>query len=107
MDYEIDLTQPEGQRIRNLTWRDKPLDPDQKLRIAINSYRSGGAAGYGMFRNAKVVWRSPEDVRQLIIDYYSEHRELPAKPVGNWRVVPNEALQTLERDALKEAPLYK
>jgi hypothetical protein len=33
-----------------------------------------------MLRNAKVVWRSPEDIRQLIIDYYSEHAELPARP---------------------------
>jgi 2',3'-cyclic-nucleotide 2'-phosphodiesterase / 3'-nucleotidase len=107
VDYEIDLAQPVGQRIRNLTWKGRPLDPDQKLRIAINSYRSGGAAGYSMFRNAKVVWRSPEDMRQLIIDYYSEHGELPAAPDRNWRIVPTEAVQTLEREALKEAPVFK
>jgi 2',3'-cyclic-nucleotide 2'-phosphodiesterase (5'-nucleotidase family) len=107
VDYEIDLTQPVGQRIRNLNWKGKPLDPDQKLRIAVNSYRSGGAAGYSMFRNAKVVWRSPEDMRQLIIDYYSEHGELPATPDRNWRIVPTEAVQTLEREALKEAPVFK
>jgi 2',3'-cyclic-nucleotide 2'-phosphodiesterase / 3'-nucleotidase len=107
VEYEIDLTQPEGGRIRNLKWKGKPLDPDQKLRLAINSYRSGGAAGYGMFRDAKIVWRSPEDVRQLMIDYYSEHGELPVKPDRNWRVAPAEALQTLEREARKEAPIYK
>jgi 2',3'-cyclic-nucleotide 2'-phosphodiesterase/3'-nucleotidase len=107
VDYEIDLTQPEGQRIRNLKWKGRPLDPDRKLRIAVNSYRSGGASGYSMFRNAKVVWRSPEDIRQLIIDYYSEHAELPASPTVNWRIVPAEALQTLEREALRETPVYK
>ena len=60
-----------------------------------------------MFRNAKVVWRSPEDIRQLIIDYYSERGAIPATPAGNWRIVPSEAAQTLEREALREAPLYK
>src|ERR1700676_1330377 len=79
VDYEIDLTQPQGQRIRNLQWKGKPLDPDQKLRLAGNKHRAGGSAGYTMFRNAKIVWRSSEDIRQLIIDYYSEHGELPAK----------------------------
>ena len=107
VDYEIDLTKPEGQRIRNLTWKGNPLEPDQQLRLAINNYRAGGAAGYSMFRNAKVVWRSPEDMRQLIIDYYTERGELPAKSNGNWRIVPPEAVQTLEREALKESPVYK
>jgi 2',3'-cyclic-nucleotide 2'-phosphodiesterase/3'-nucleotidase len=107
VDYEIDLTQPEGQRIRNLKWKGRPLDPGQKLRIGINSYRAAGGSGYNMFRNAKVVWRSPEDIRQLIIDYYSERGEIPETPAGNWRIVPAEAVQTLKREALREAPVYK
>ena len=102
VSYEIDLTQPEGRRIHNLTWKGKPLAPDQKLRIAINNYRAGGAAGYSMFKNAKIVWRSPEDVRQLIIDYFSERGTLPDRPDGNWRVVPPQASETLKRQALVE-----
>jgi 2',3'-cyclic-nucleotide 2'-phosphodiesterase/3'-nucleotidase len=99
VNYEIDLTQPEGQRIRGLTWKGRPLLPDQKLRIALNNYRAGGAAGYTMFPQGKIVWRSSEDIRQLIITYFTEHGTLPAKPDGNWRVVPEEARQTLERQA--------
>jgi 2',3'-cyclic-nucleotide 2'-phosphodiesterase/3'-nucleotidase len=107
VDYEVDLTRPEGQRIRNLSWRGKPLEPNQKLRLAVNNYRAGGSAGYAMFRNAKIVWRSSQDIRQLIIDYYIERGELPAKPVGNWRILPAEALRTLEREASREAPVFK
>jgi 2',3'-cyclic-nucleotide 2'-phosphodiesterase / 3'-nucleotidase len=103
VDYEIDLTQPEGQRIRNLKWKGKPLAPDQKLRIAVNSYRAGGAAGYSMFKNARIVWRSSEDIRQLIISYFSERGTLPEKPDANWRIVPQQAQQTLKRQALEQA----
>ena len=53
VDYEIDLTQPEGHRIRNLKWKGRPLQPDQKLRIAVNNYRAGGSAGYSMFKGAR------------------------------------------------------
>ena len=60
-----------------------------------------------MFRNAKIVWRSSQDIRQLIIDYYIERGELPAKPVGNWHILPAEALRTLEREAGRESPVYK
>jgi 2',3'-cyclic-nucleotide 2'-phosphodiesterase/3'-nucleotidase len=100
VDYEIDLTQPPGHRIRNLRWRGHPLDDQQPLRIALNNYRAGGSAGYSMFRGAKITWRSPDEIRDLVIQYYSEHKSLPAQPDNNWRVVPETALRTLEREAL-------
>ena len=103
VDYEIDLTQPPGQRIRNLRWHGKPLDDNQPLRIAVNNYRAGGSAGYSMFHGAKIVWRSPDEIRDLVIQYYSEHKTLPAQPDNNWRVVPEAALRTLEREALAGA----
>jgi len=103
VEYEIDLTQPPGQRIRNLRWHGKPLEDDQPLRIAVNNYRAGGSAGYSMFRGAKVVWRSPDEIRDLVIQYFSEHKTLPAHPVNNWRVVPEAALRSLEREALAGA----
>jgi 2',3'-cyclic-nucleotide 2'-phosphodiesterase/3'-nucleotidase len=101
VDYEIDLKQPVGQRIRNLRWHGEPLDDNQPLRIAVNNYRAGGSAGYSMFRDAAIVWRSPDEIRDLVIQYYSEHKTLPAHPDNNWRVVPEAALHTLEREALE------
>jgi 2',3'-cyclic-nucleotide 2'-phosphodiesterase / 3'-nucleotidase len=103
VEYEIDLTQPQGQRIRNLRWHGKPLDDNQPLRIALNNYRAGGSAGYSMFRGANIVWRSPDEIRDLVIRYYSEHKTLPAQPDNNWRVVPEAALRTLEHEALAGA----
>ena len=103
VDYEIDLTQPAGQRIRNLRWHGKPLDDNQPLRIAVNNYRAGGSAGYSMFRDAPIVWRSPDEIRDLVVQYYSEHKTLPAHPDNNWRVVPEAALHTLEREAREGA----
>ena len=86
--YDIDLTQPEGSRIRNLRFRGEPLEDTRPLRIAINSYRAGGSGGYSVFRDAKVVWRSYRDIRDLMVDYYSGH-PLPVKPDGNWRSSPS------------------
>lgn len=95
--YELDLTRPEGDRVQNLQFRGKPLAPDQKLRIALNNYRAGGSNGYTMFQNAKILWRSYDDLRELIIRYYSEH-ELPTNADDNWRVVPETARQSLQRE---------
>jgi 2',3'-cyclic-nucleotide 2'-phosphodiesterase/3'-nucleotidase len=99
VNYEIDLTQPPGSRIRNLRWRGKLLADEQPLRIAVNNYRAGGSAGYTMFRDAKIVWRSSEEIRDLMIHYYTEQGRLPAQPDHNWRVVPEAARSTLRTEA--------
>jgi 2',3'-cyclic-nucleotide 2'-phosphodiesterase/3'-nucleotidase len=87
VEYEIDRSHPEGDRIRNLRWRGKPLALDQKLRIAINSYRAGSSGGYSMFRGAKVVWRSSEGIRELVIRYYTERKSIPVETLGNWKIL--------------------
>lgn len=97
VDYELDLTKPAGQRVRNLTFKGQPLADDRKLRIAVNNYRAGGSGGYTMFRGAPVVWRSWEDLRELIIRYYSTH-PFPSQPDENWRVVPEAARRVLESE---------
>ncbi len=99
VNYDVDLTKPAGQRIENLRWKGKPLEPNQKLRIAINNYRAGGSAGYGMFKDARILWRSNEDIRSLVVAYFIERRRLPAQPDNNWRVVPESARRTLEAEA--------
>jgi len=98
VEYEIDLRQPEGRRVRNLRWRGKPLSDDQPLRIAINNYRAAGSGGYAMFRDAKIVWRSSEEIRDLIVAYYTERGSLPEKPDRNWRILPPAAVETLKKE---------
>ncbi len=107
VQYEIDLTRPEGDRIRNLMWKGKPLTSDQKLRLAVNNYRAAGSAGYSMFPGAKILWQSQDDIRNLIIQYYTERKQIPVEPDNNWRVIPDEARHTLERQAVEESKRAK
>ena len=102
VEYEIDPTQPEGHRVQNLRWRGAPLADDQKLRLAVNNYRAGGSAGYTMFKGAKIVWRSPKEIRDLIIEYYTERKQLPARADGNWRIVPDSVRELCRREALRQ-----
>ena len=81
--------------------------PDRKLRIAVNNYRAAGSAGYSMFVGAKVLWQSMREIRDLMIEYYTERKRLPVEPDNNWRIVPDEARQTLERQATGEAKRAK
>jgi 2',3'-cyclic-nucleotide 2'-phosphodiesterase (5'-nucleotidase family) len=89
VSYDLDLTKPVGQRIQNLRFKGQPLNPAQKLRLATNNYRVNGGGGYSMYKGATEVFRSSEEIREMIIDWVTEHKSVPAAPTNNWRLLPS------------------
>lgn len=85
--YEINIRKPIGQRIEKLQFRGKPLAPTQRLRLATNNYRVNGGGGYTMYKNAPVVYRSGEEIRELIIDWVERNKTIPTEPSNNWKIV--------------------
>jgi len=86
--YDLDISKPIGQRIQNLHFHGQPLSSTRKLRLATNNYRVNGGGGYTMYKNAPVVYRSSEEIRELIIDWVERNKTVPVKPDNNWRLVP-------------------
>jgi len=86
VSYEIDIAKPAGQRIQNLRFQGKPLDPTQRLRLATNNYRVNGGGGYAMYRGAPELSRSSAEIRELIVEWVEQHREIPSEPTNNWRL---------------------
>ncbi|MFN2529908.1 MAG: bifunctional UDP-sugar hydrolase/5'-nucleotidase [Pyrinomonadaceae bacterium] len=87
VEYVLDITKPFGQRIQNLSFHNQPVKPDQKFRLATNNYRVNGGGGYTMYQGARVVYRSSEEIRELIIDWVERHKTVPTEPTNNWRLV--------------------
>jgi 2',3'-cyclic-nucleotide 2'-phosphodiesterase / 3'-nucleotidase len=86
--YDLDVARPVGQRIQNLRFKGRPLNAAQKLKLAVNNYRVNGGGGYSMYRDAPVVSRSSEEIRDLIIDWIERHKEIPVETNNNWRLLP-------------------
>jgi 2',3'-cyclic-nucleotide 2'-phosphodiesterase/3'-nucleotidase len=90
VNYDLDITKPFGQRILNLRFKDKPVTAEQTFRLAINNYRVNGGGGYVMYKGSPEVFRSSEEIRELIIDWVEEHKYVPTEPTNNWRLIaPN------------------
>lgn len=87
VSYEIDVTKPFGQRILNLKFKGQPLDPNRKLRVVTNNYRVNGGGGFNMYKDAPVIYRSSEEVRELIIDWVERNKTVPTQANTNWRIV--------------------
>jgi 2',3'-cyclic-nucleotide 2'-phosphodiesterase (5'-nucleotidase family) len=86
--YDLDITKPVGDRIQNLRFKGKPLQPTEKLKLVTNNYRVNGGGGYNMYKGAPVVYKSSEEIRELIIDWVERNKTIPSEPTNNWRLLP-------------------
>ena len=88
VSYDLDISKPIGSRIQNLRFKGQPLSLTRKLRLATNNYRVNGGGGYTMYKNAPVLSRSSEEIRELIVDWMERHKTIPTEPNNNWRIMP-------------------
>ena len=88
VEYDLDITKPYGQRVVNLKFKGQPLDLKRKLRLVTNNYRVNGGGGYTMYKDAPVLYRSSEEIRQLIIEWLERNGTVPATATNNWRLLP-------------------
>ncbi len=103
VSYVIDLTQPVGQRIRGLAFHGAALSPSQKLRVAINNYRYTGGGGYSVYQGLPIVYRSREEISELLVDYLKRMKTVPTVADGKWRIEPPEALAAIKKAADEES----
>lgn len=102
VEYEVDLTQPVGRRIRNLRRHGKPLDPAAKFRVAVNNYRYAGGGYYKTYQGLPILYRSPQEVRELLIEYVSRTGAFPTSADNNWRITPREAVEAMIQEAARQ-----
>jgi 2',3'-cyclic-nucleotide 2'-phosphodiesterase/3'-nucleotidase len=88
VEYELDIRRPIGDRIQNLRFHGQPLAPTQKLKLATNNYRVNGGGGYSMYKGAPVLYRSSEEIRELIIDWVERNKTIPTTATNNWKLLP-------------------
>jgi 2',3'-cyclic-nucleotide 2'-phosphodiesterase/3'-nucleotidase len=96
VSYVIDLTQPAGRRVRNLVFRGQPVEPGQRILVAMSHYRYYGDE---RLRTHRIVSQAPQHVLEALVEYASKVRELPVEAGGNWRIEPAEAREALVHEA--------
>ncbi|ELA8196112.1 2',3'-cyclic-nucleotide 2'-phosphodiesterase [Vibrio parahaemolyticus] len=103
VEYQIDITQPpkynanckvinpDSQRIVNLTFNGKPVDPKQDFIIATNNYRAYSNTFPGTGPNF-IAFDSPDENRSVVAAYISrvseEKGEVTPSADNNWSFAP-------------------
>lgn len=85
VQYEIDVTQAVGNRIKNLTYKGAPLSPTQEFVIATNNYRASGGGGFPGIDGTKTIYASPDANRDVLIAYIKEQKNLTLAANGSGR----------------------
>ncbi|MCU6378302.1 bifunctional 2',3'-cyclic-nucleotide 2'-phosphodiesterase/3'-nucleotidase [Morganella morganii] len=103
INYQIDLTQPakydvdcqtvnpQANRIKNVTYQGKPIDPKAVFLIATNNYRAYGGkfAGTG---DKHIAFASPDENRSVLAGYIAAETKakgaVSALAEQNWTFVP-------------------
>jgi len=108
IDYEVDVTKPDGQKVRILQFSDgRPFDEQAWYRVAMNSYRGNGGGellsrGAGIPMDsipARIIYMSDSDQRHYLTQKIEREGTVSAKAFGNWRFVPAEwAEPAIRRD---------
>lgn len=92
IQYEIDVTQAQGSRIKNLTYLGQPIDPAQEFVIATNNYRATSGAGFiPKLDGSATIWASPDANRDVLIAHIRANPTVTRASHGaarSWRFTP-------------------
>ena len=110
IDYEVDLTKPDGQKVRILQMSDgQPFDEKRWYKVVMNSYRANGGGelltrGAGIPKDSlegRVLFHTELDQRHFLTQEIERMGVVDPQPNHNWRFVPEEWVKpALKRDSL-------
>ena len=108
IDYEVDVTKPNGQKVRILRMSNgEPFDEHKWYKVAMNSYRGNGGGelltrGAGIPKEEipnRIIYQSERDQRHYLMQEIEKAGVLNPQPHNNWRFVPEEwTVPAIERD---------
>lgn len=95
--YRIDLRKPVGERVQELQYQDAPVEADDTLSLAVNSYRQAGGGGFSMLSDLPVTQSGNRLVSEVIADFVRRHDTLRTEDVfrQNWSLEPEAAERRL------------
>ncbi|MDY5671736.1 MAG: bifunctional metallophosphatase/5'-nucleotidase [Prevotella sp.] len=97
IDYEVDVTKPDGEKVKILRMSNgQPFDERKWYNVAVNSYRGNGGGelltrGAGIPKDSldsRIIYRSKRDQRYYLMEAIEKMGTIEAKANNNWKFVP-------------------
>ncbi|MCM1312598.1 MAG: 5'-nucleotidase C-terminal domain-containing protein [Bacteroides sp.] len=97
--YEVDVTQPEGEKVRIICMGNgTPFYEDREYTVAMTAYRANGGGelltkGAGIAKEDikdRIVSYTEKDIRHYLMQYIKEKETVTPKAINHWRFVPED-----------------
>ena len=108
IDYEVDLTKPDGEKVKILRMSNgEPFDEKKWYKVVMNSYRANGGGelltrGAGIPRDSlesRVLFHTDLDQRHYLTEEIRRMGTVDPQPNTNWKFIPEAWVKpALERD---------
>lgn len=99
IDYLVDVTKPNGQKVKILKMSNgEAFDENKTYKVVMNSYRGNGGGdliikGAGIPKdklNDRIIYQSPLDLRHYLMQEIERQGSMNPKAGNNWKFVPEE-----------------
>jgi 2',3'-cyclic-nucleotide 2'-phosphodiesterase/3'-nucleotidase len=94
LTYEVNLSNPAGERVENILFNGKPLDDNKIYKLSLNNYRFGTLLGLGLVTMDDRYYDSYETlqdagrIQAMIVKYVQEEKGGVLTPTvdNNWKI---------------------
>lgn len=99
INYTVDVTKPEGEKITILSMADgTPFDLNKVYKVALNSYRGNGGGdlltiGAGIPKEEltkRIIFATDKDLRYYLMQYIEQEKVLTPQAMHQWKFIPEE-----------------
>lgn len=87
IDYTICVNNIPGDRIRNLMYKNQPLNLDENFSLVVNNYRANGGGDYTMIEKSITLEEISEEMVDTLMNYFKKNPRVKIDHRDNIRVI--------------------